>query len=289
MRITEMKAPCDQAEGLRRLAGVPARRRISLAVTSGKGGVGKTNIAVNLAVCLAAWGRRVTLVDVDVELADADVLMDIHPPYNLSHVLGGERTIDQITVPGPAGMRFVGGGSGVPALANMDADGRRCLVDAVRSLQEKSEFVIYDCGAGVSANVLDFAETADIILVVSTSEPTSLTDAYAMVKTLVTRRYHGQIQFVVNMARTRSEAQAVYRRAAAVSEKFLYFMLADGGYVLQDTHVGSAVRGRSPVALKYPRCPSSVCMTALAARLVRTCAWTPQPGGLLSRFVGLFV
>jgi len=261
---------------------------VSLAITSGKGGVGKTNIAVNLAACLASWRRRVTLVDLDVGVADVDVLLNVQPRFNLSHVVTGERTIDEVAVDTPLNVRLVAGGSGVDALANVDAMGRQRLASDIQSLEKSSDFLIYDCGAGVSANVLTFAERADIVIVVSTPEPTALTDAYAMVKVLTQKKYHGLILFVVNMVQCRSEALAVYQRAAAVTERFLHFKLADGGYVLHDSHVESAVRAQSPFVVRFPRCPSSLCMTALAARLVRSCSSAPQPGGLLSRFAGLF-
>jgi len=250
--------------------------------------VGKTNIAVNLAVCLAAWRRRVTLVDLDVGVADADVLLNVHPRFNLSHVVTGERTIGEIVVDTPVNVRFVAGGSGVDVLANTDAIARRGLANDIQSLGKSSDFLIYDCGAGISSNVMTFAEMADIAIVVSTPEPTALTDAYAMVKVLTQKKYHGLILFVVNMVEGRSEARAVYQRAAAVAERFLHFRLADGGYVLHDGHVESAVRAQSPFVVRFPRCPSSLCMTALAARLVRSCSSAPQPSGLLSRFVGLF-
>ena len=278
----------DRADSLGRFAPREGGLGISIAVTSGKGGVGKTNIAVNLAVCLGAARRRVTLVDLDVGLADADLLLNVQPPYNLSHVLSGERSVDEIAVDAPGEIRFVAGGSGIRALAEMDAGARIRLAGRVRPLSAGSEFVIYDCGAGVSANVRTFAEMADIVLVVTTSEPTALADAYAMIKMLTRDGYGGVVQLVVNMARARAEAQAVYRRVAGVAKRFLDFALADGGYVLQDTHVESAVRGRRPFVLSSPRCPSSMCMTALAVRLMRICAPAPQPDGLLSRFVGLF-
>lgn len=289
MRIAQPIPPrSDQWDELRPEAASSARQGISLAVTSGKGGVGKTNIAVNLAVCLARCGKRVTLVDLDVGLADADLLLNIEPRYNLSHVLSGERTIDEIVVDAPGAIRFVAGGSGVHSLTDMEPDARRRLAQEVWLLNEKSEFVIYDCGAGISANVMTFAQSAHIVLVVSTSEPTALTDAYVMVKMLSRRGYHGNVQWVVNMVRTSEEARAIYRRAAAVAERFLHFRLADGGYVLHDSHVESAVRSRSPFVLSYPHCPSSMCLTTLAARVMRACSSAPPPDGLLSRFVGLF-
>ncbi len=281
----------DQAASLRRLTRRSERRAgYRIAITSGKGGVGKTNVAVNLAVCLGRSGRRVTLVDLDMGLANADVLLGVQPRFNLSHVLTGKRELNDIAVPAAGGIRFIAGGSANRNLANMGSPERDLLVRQLNSLSETSEIIIYDCGAGISENVLKFASTADVAMVVSTPEPTSVTDAYAMIKVLVSGEFHGRVELLVNMARSRAEARAVYRRVAAVAERFLHFPLADAGFVLQDGDVELAVRGRSPVVVRYPRCPSSLCVTALAARMVRTglSLHRPRNGNLLARFVGLF-
>ena len=278
----------DQADSLRRMAVSSSARARTIAVTSGKGGVGKTNIAVNLAVHWAGLGRDVTRVDLDVGLANADVLLNVHPRYNLSHVQSGQRSIAEITVETHGGLLFVAGGSGLDGLANMNELGRRHLAEQVDSISSQTDVVIYDCGAGISLNVLAFALMADAVLVVSTPDPTSITDAYAMIKVLVKRKYHGSLRLLVNMASDRREAERVYRRIAEVAEKFLHFTLADGGYVLQDTRVELAVRRRSPFVLSDPRCPSSLCIAALAASLAPVSRLSATPPGLLSRFVELF-
>ena len=288
MGICETPPLRDPAGVLRRMVGGSKARPRSIAVTSGKGGVGKTNIAVNLAVYWAGLGRAVTLVDLDVGLANADVLLNVRPRYNLSHVQSGQRSIAEITVKTHAGLRFVAGGSGLDGLANMSDLGRRHLVEQVDSISGQTDVVIYDCGAGISLNVLAFALMADAVLVVSTPDPTSITDAYAMVKVLVRKKYHGSLRLLVNMASDRHEAAVVYRRIAEVAERFLHFPLADGGYVLQDTRVELAVRRRSPFVLSDPRCPSSLCIAALAATLAPVPRLSVRSQGLLSRFVELF-
>lgn len=278
----------DQASSLRRIVGDSERSVRSIAVTSGKGGVGKTNIAVNLAVYWASLGRDITLVDLDVGLANADVLLDVQPRFNLSHVQAGQRSIAEITVETCGGLRFVAGGSGLNGLADMSDSSRRQLAEQVGSINGRADLVIYDCGAGIARNVLEFALMADAVLVVSTPDPTSITDAYAMVKVLVRKKYHGSLRLLVNMASNRHEAQGVYRRVSEVTERFLHFALADGGYVLQDTQVELAVRRRRPFVLSDPRCPSSLCIAALAANLAPVSRSSATPPGLLSRFVELF-
>ena len=289
MRICGTRASSvDQASALRRIVDDSGRSVRSIAVTSGKGGVGKTNIAVNLAVYWASLGRDVTLVDLDVGLANADVLLNVHPRFNLSHVQAGQRSIAEIAVETHGGLRFVAGGSGVDGLADMSDSRRRRLVGHVDSIRDQADLVVYDCGAGISMNVLAFALMADAVLVVSTPDPTAITDAYAMVKVLVGKKYHGSLRLLVNMASDRNEAAEVYRRIAEVAERFLHFTLADGGYVLQDTRVELAVRRRSPFVLSDPRCPSSLCIAALAANLAPVSRSSVTPPGLLSRFVELF-
>ncbi len=276
----------DQADRLRQLSGSVRSRGTHIAIVSGKGGVGKTNIAVNLAAVLARAGRRVTLVDLDAGLANADVLLNVRPRFTLADVLSGERPIKDVAVRTACGIRFIGGGSGELILANMGPAQRAHLAQAVGNLGKNGETVVYDCGAGISQNVLAFAGQADLVAVVSTPETTSLTDAYAITKTLVREGFHGPIQLLVNMVESRTEASEIYHRVAAVVARFLHFSLADGGYVLQDRHVELAVRERTPVVLRYPRCPSSLCLTAFAARFLR--APVVSKGPLLARFVELF-
>lgn len=264
-----------------------SRRGISVAVVSGKGGVGKTNIAVNLATHLSACGRSVTLIDLDVGMANADLLLDVRPPYNLGHVLSGARRLDEVAFQTGSRVQFIAGVSGISSPADMGPFDRGRLTHQIRSLSDRTDVSILDCAAGISTSVIAFATMADVVLVVTTPEPTAVTDAYAIVKVLAGRKTHGKIMLVVNMADGRTQAQGVYRRIAKVTEKFLHFSLADGGYVLQDNHVELAVRGRRPFALSYPRCPASVCIRALAAKLVR---FSParMTDGVLSRFAALF-
>ncbi|MCH7525885.1 MAG: MinD/ParA family protein [Planctomycetes bacterium] len=266
----------------------PRRRGLAIAVASGKGGVGKTNIAVNLAACLAASGRKVALVDLDVGLANADLLLGVQPTYNLAHVLSGTRRIEEVVIEAPGGVLFVAGVSGDSAMANMSAFDRGRWMHQVQWLAARCDVTLYDCAAGISSSVLGFASIADIITVVTSCEPTAITDAFATIKVLVRKKFHGAIMLVVNMAEGRAEAKRVYRRVAHVAERFLSFSLADGGYVLQDNHVELAVRGRRPFILSYPRCPSSMCIRSLATRLVRPVTAKTGADGLLSRFAALF-
>lgn len=279
----------DQASRLRALARRRSPRAKTMAVLSGKGGVGKTNVAVNLSICLAARGLRVVLGDVDMGLANADLLMDLKPRYTLSHVLSGVRSIEEVCTDGPGGIRFVPGASGISTLANLSDFERRHLVRQLQKLEDDADIVVLDCGAGISANVLSFALCADSIVVVTTTQPTALTDAYATIKALRREGCAGEIRMFVNMAHSRVEAQDVYRRLAHVALRFLDYSVADHGYMLHDTAVERAVRERCPFVIRYPASTATACIAAVASDMARAFTGEPCRGGFLERVVGLFV
>ncbi|MFQ5591474.1 MAG: MinD/ParA family protein [Phycisphaerae bacterium] len=279
----------DQATRLRELMRAGARRGSALAITSGKGGVGKSNLAVNLSICLAARGLRVTLVDVDMGLANADVLINLHPVHTLSHVLTGVRSLESICITGPGGIRFVPGASGRHDFANLSEFDRQSLVAQLGTLRASTDMLVFDCGAGISRNVIAFAQAADDVIVVTTPEPTAMTDAYATIKVLVQERYAGGMSLFVNMAESRAEAVAAYKRIASVAQRFLNYTVADAAYMLHDTAVELAVQERSPFVIRYPGANATAAVAALAGELSRSGHRQPGRGGFLRRVAGLFV
>ena len=288
-----LTTPSDQASRLRKLAAqrheAPERSAMTVAITSGKGGVGKTNIAVNLAICLASRGLRVTLVDADMGLANADVLMNVQPRYTLSHVVGGGRTIADICIEGPGGVRFVPGASGLGNLADLSEFERQHLLVQLQALERSADIVVFDCGAGISSNVTTFAAVADRVYVVTTPQPTALTDAYATVKTLHRCRCRGEQYLLVNMANSRREARATYDRVSSVARRFLDYSVADGGYMLHDSSVELAVQERVPFVVRYPGSNASACVAAVAKGLACVRGGQQVRGGFFRRFAGLFV
>jgi len=266
-----------------------SQRAETIAIVSGKGGVGKSNIAVNLSVCLADRGERVTLVDLDMGLANSDLLMNIHPRYTLAHLIEGSRTLEEIEITGPNGMAFIPGGSGTGGLANLTEFERRNLILQLDRLARSTDILVFDCGAGISRNVVNFAQAADTAIVVTTPEPTALTDAYAMVKLIHCRHGRARVRLVVNMVENRAEAEATYQRIASVAQKFLNYSVANGGFMLHDTTVELAVRERCPFVIRYPGSNASACIAAMARTMARNETGRTTRGGLFKRVAGLFV
>lgn len=276
----------DQAQSLRELSrdGQTARTRL-IAVASGKGGVGKTSICVNLAARLAKMGRRVVLVDADLGTANADLLCDLTPHAGLGHVVAGRKQLSEVTLSAPGGFDLVPGASGLARVASLSEFERARLIDQMRQLESRSDLLLLDCGAGVSPNVLSFAVAADSVMVVTTPEPTAITDAYALIKTMWRQRQQIDVAVLVNQVRDAEEARAVYCRLEAVCRKFLSLSPRFAGHLVQDARVAMAVRRRKPFVVDSPQCEASRCITHLAHRLERHGA-EPRQGGLLQRMAG---
>lgn len=257
----------DQAAGLRRLAAQQFRAPRVLAVTSGKGGVGKTNLSVNLALALAREGRRATLVDFDLGLANADVLLDLTPRHTLEAVIAGRKTIGEVALLTPEGVRVVPGASGVERLANLTDLERRSLIDGLGELSRDSDFIIFDTGAGISKNTTGFLGAADDVVVVTIPEPTAVIDAYAVIKLLSRQEDRGRVGLVVNMAGSRDEAERFARGVTSTAYRMLNTYVDSFGYILADPAVPRAVRARRPFVTAFPDSPASRCVRALARTL----------------------
>ncbi len=268
-----------------------------IAVVSGKGGVGKTFLACNLSIALAGRGHRTVLFDMDMGLANADIVLGVEPAWTWADLVRGRRGLEQIVIEGPGGIDFVAGGSGMAELADLSEFERRRMLNAMEQIESRYDVLVMDCGAGISPDVLSFAASADTVLVVATPEPTSMTDAYAMIKAFAARRdltgtvpvEQGAIGVVVNNATARREARDTYERLADVSGRFLHMLLTDFGYILSDEHVPLAVRYQQPVLLSYPRSSASCCLLAIAGRLSREIGGVEERQGLLSRVMRLFL
>lgn len=256
-----------------------------LAITSGKGGVGKTNIAANLAICLSASRKKVLLVDADLSLGNLDVIMNINSKYNISHMITGRKSIEQIIHIGPAGLEIICGASGLEDLTNINEFQRQRLLKDLAKLGSDTDMIVIDTAAGISKSVIGFCLAADHVLVVTTPEATAMTDAYAMIKVLVGNRFAGRISLIVNMAETTAEGKKTYQQIANVVRRFLNTHVYDAGILLRDEQLSSAVRLRKPVVLAHPKARITSSLVALAAKLSNVSAAQPNDEGFFKKVV----
>jgi flagellar biosynthesis protein FlhG len=272
----------DQASGLRRMK--QSRLIKVIAVTGGKGGVGKTNITLNTAISMAKQGQRVMVLDADLGLANVDVMLGLRVVKNLSHVLSGECTLDEVLVTGPHGIKIAPATSGSQSMTELSSTQHAGLIRAFSELQTPIDVLIVDTAAGISDMVLSFSRAAQDILVVVCDEPTSLTDAYALIKIL--NREHGVFKFkvVANMVRNVREGQELFNKLSKVTERFLDVALELVATVPFDENIRKAVRKQTPIVDAFPASPASIVISDLA----RSAAGWPipnQPGGHLEFFL----
>jgi flagellar biosynthesis protein FlhG len=237
-----------------------------IAVTGGKGGVGKTSVAVNLATTLASTGRRVMLLDGDLGLANVDVFLGLSPRHTMAHVLSGERTLEEIVLESPHGIHVVPGASGVAEMANLSAAAHLGLVQAFSALSTRLDTLIVDTSAGIAHSVVQFAQAAQHVLLVVCDEPASMTDAYALTKVL--SRNHGVTKFNVlaNMVRAPGEGAALFEKLQRVTGRFLDVTLEYVGEIPEDPYLKRAIREQRPVVAAFPACPSARAFKKLALK-----------------------
>jgi flagellar biosynthesis protein FlhG len=249
-----------------------------IAVTSGKGGVGKSNIVVNLGLALARRGLRVLLIDADLGLANLDILLGLTARFTIYDVLSRKKPLAEAVVSGPEGVKILPASSGISDLADLDEYQKLCLLNELDHCTETLDVVLIDTGAGISRNVLFFTLASRERIVVANSQPTSITDAYALIKVLATRHEERHFKLLVNGVSRTGEAEAVYRTLLSVAERFLgqEIRLEYLGFIPQDDAVPQAVMQQQPVLSLYPQAPASRSFTRLAQRL-----WeTPPRSGL---------
>ncbi|MGI5839563.1 MAG: MinD/ParA family protein [bacterium] len=264
-----------------------------IAVTSGKGGVGKTNITVNLAIALANYGKKVLVLDGDLGLANVDVVLGITPKYNLSHVISGERKIKDVIVEGPGGVMVIAGGSGMQELINLsDWELVRFMLN-MREMEGLFDIILIDTGAGLSHHVLRCVLAADEIIVVTTPEPAAITDAYATIKLILHKNRNAKIALLMNMVRSIQDAQRMAERLTAVVKRFIGVSIDFYGYIRDDQFVEKAIRNQEPFVLSFPAAAASSEINRLAADLTDN-QYRPAPaqlggvGRFIRRLTGLF-
>ncbi|HEX7625037.1 MAG TPA: MinD/ParA family protein [Anaeromyxobacteraceae bacterium] len=273
----------DQAERLRELVRGRAPGAAPLrvvAVTSGKGGVGKTHVACNLAVLAARAGRRVLVLDADLGLANADIVLGVAPHYHLGHLLEGSVPLADILAEGPEGVRVLAASTGVQELTQLDDQQKLRLVSALDEIEDRFDLVIIDCGAGIGDNVLFFAGAAQEALLVISPEPTSLTDAYAAVKVLSQQAGVDRFSVVVNPVPTEAHGREVFGTLTRVTDRFLTTRVSFLGHIPRDENLQRALMAQRPVVDLFPRSPSSRALAEIARRLLDRPPLPSLPGGL---------
>lgn len=260
----------------------------AIAVTSGKGGVGKSNLAVNLAAALAAANRRVCLIDADLGLANADVLCNLTPRMTLDDIVHGTARFEDAVLRAPGNFYLLPGASGVSRLADLGGTRRTRLLRELARLEKKFDYLVIDTGAGISANVLGFCAAAHTVLLTTTPEPTSMTDSYGTLKAILAKAPLARVEVVVNCARSRAEGAAVFRRLDRVSRTFLRAGLHHAGTILEDARVREAVRNRTPFFVHYPNTIASKELRQIASRFLQATSTESETSGFLSRLLGWF-
>lgn len=255
-----------------------------IAITSGKGGVGKTNLSVNLGLALAEQGKQVALLDADMGLANVDVLLGMYPKFNLSHVLKGEKTLSEIIVTGPSGLQVIPASSGLQHMSDLSTVEQAAVIRAFSDIDQDLDVLIVDTAAGISSSVINFARACQEVIVVVCDEPTSLTDAYAFIKLL--NRDYGLSRFhiLTNMVQSAQQGQNLFQKLTKVTDRYLDVTLQFAGAVPYDEYLRKAVQQQSPVIAAYPRSKASLALKNVA-RQINNWPIKGQAGGYLEFFI----
>ncbi|RZD16203.1 MAG: flagellar synthesis regulator FleN [Candidatus Acididesulfobacter guangdongensis] len=259
-----------------------------ISITSGKGGVGKTNIVCNLAYCFASMGKKVMIMDADLSLGNVSVVLGLAPKYNISNVLYGDKQLKDIIISDKNGILVLPASSGIPELSNLTETQKMTLMSRFGDFLSDIDILLIDTGAGISSNVIYFNLAAGEIMVIVTPEPTSITDAYALIKVMSTK--HGQKNFsiILNMAKNEKEAKGIYKHLGIVADKFLKVSLSYGGFILYDENVSKSVIMQKTAMELYPESKSAACFKKLAYDIISQDENEYSSGNLQFFFNNLF-
>jgi flagellar biosynthesis protein FlhG len=249
---------------------MPTARTRVLAITSGKGGVGKTNIVANLGYALSKMGKKVLILDADLGLGNLDVLLGLTPSYNISHVISGQKSIPEIIKSGPGGMSILPASSGVQELTQLSRQQQAGVMRELDHHVGSFDFMLIDTAAGISTNVMYFNISAQEIMVIVTPEPASITDAYALMKVMALKYSEKYFKLIVNSAENRREAEEVHRQLSLVADRFLNITIEYFGYIPVDKNVLKGIRHQKLVGDMFPGSEASRCFSLLAKKMLRS-------------------
>ncbi|MCK9216526.1 MAG: MinD/ParA family protein [Firmicutes bacterium] len=239
-----------------------------ITITSGKGGVGKTNLAINLGIKLSQLGLKIIIIDADLGLSNIDIVLGKSPKYSLSDVINYKRDMLEIIEEGPEGIRFISGGSGIQDLIKIDKNQLANLLLQLSKLDEEADIVFIDTGAGVSNNVLSFIYAAKEIILVTTPEPTAITDAYTLIKVISQKDKSKEVKLLINRAESVREAENLLNKLVEASEKFLDMKVYKLGFILNDKNVKNAVKSQQPFVLMNKNSEASKNISSIADTLL---------------------
>lgn len=290
----------DQAEGLRQIVKslreqqrpiekTPAR---IITITSGKGGVGKTSFTVNLAICLGEMGFRVLIIDGDFGLSNVDLMLGIIPKHNLNQAISGQIDFGAVATEGPSGIRFISGGSGLNELIHLKTKQLEDFLTKIAQLDQMADIVLIDTGAGVTDKVIKMILAAHEVILVTTPEPTAITDAYALAKTIALTGYNTQIKLLVNKAEDDREGNAILQKFEKVTKGFLDIDIEKLGYLYNDFHVPKSIKQQHPYITSYPKSQISKQVQQIAMSLIskeNQCSQKPEGmAAYVRRFLDIF-
>lgn len=242
-----------------------------ITITSGKGGVGKTNIATNMAIAYGQMGKKVILIDADLGLANVNVMLNILPQYNLYHVIRKQKKMADIILDTNYGIKMIAGASGFSKIANMDEQERTSFINEMYSLSD-ADIIIIDTSAGVSKNVLGFVAAADEVIVVTTPEPTSITDAYGIIKIIATEvdNININLKMIVNRVSSSVEGKRVADRMTQIAAQFLNLKVEYAGFIYDDPIVPQSVLRQKPFIVEEPKSKAAICLKHIVSRIEKT-------------------